>query len=217
MTRITHLTNGDHAADRLRELVAPAAVLPWRDILHDGPVPAGQDAAQLAGVRARYLAGVSGEDTAEIERSLVERDGALTKALDGERLTLWLEHDLYDQLQLLQVLDRIAETPDRRCEVMLVQADDHLSTLSAPALERMGDRATPIEEEQLALAVAAWEAFRAPTPAPLAALLERDLEALPFLGHALLRLLEELPAPESGLSRTERQILELLSVGPSTP
>jgi hypothetical protein len=62
MTSITHLTNGDSAAERLRELVAPAPVLPWRDMLHDGPVPAGLDAAQLAGVRARYLAGVSDQD-----------------------------------------------------------------------------------------------------------------------------------------------------------
>jgi hypothetical protein len=186
-------------------------------MLHDGPVPAGLDAAQLAGVRARYLAGVSGQDAAEVERSLVERDRALTTALGGERLTLWLEHDLYDQLQLLQVLDRVAGAPDRRAEVRLAQADDYLGTMGDAALRRLGEDAAPVEEDQLEIAAAAWKAFRAPTPAPLVALLERDLGTLPFLRDALLRLLEELPAPGTGLSRTERQILELLSVGPSTP
>jgi hypothetical protein len=38
--------------------------------------------------------------------------------------------------------------------------------------------------------------------------------ALPWLGPAIARLLEELPAPGSGLSRTERRILETLRQGP---
>ena len=40
-------------------------------------------------------------------------------------------------------------------------------------------------------------------------------EVLPFLGAALTRLLEELPAPGSGLSRSERQTLEVLVAGPT--
>ncbi len=217
MTSATHLTNGHSAAARLRELVAPAAVIPWRDMLHDGPVPAGLDAGRLAGVRARYLAGVSGLDAGAVERAFQERDLAFARALDGERLTLWFEHDLYDQLQLLQVLDRVADAAGRRCRVLLAQADDFLTGLSAEGLHALGQRAAPVGEEQLALASQAWAAFREPTPAPLRALLDRDLGALPFLESAILRLLEELPAPDTGLSRTERQILELLEAGPSTP
>ena len=217
MTASTHLTNGDIAADQLRELVAPAAVIPWRDMLHEGPVPARLDAGRLAGVRARYLAEVGGLHAETVERSLLERDLALTEALDGERLTLWFEHDLYDQLQLLQVLDRVAEARDRRCRVMLVQAAVFLTSLTAEGLRALGQRAAPVSEEQLALASQAWAVFREPTPAPLRSLLDRDLRPLPFLESAMLRLLEELPAVESGLGRTERQILELLEAGPSTP
>ncbi|MGI9511113.1 MAG: hypothetical protein ACR2QJ_17380 [Geminicoccaceae bacterium] len=32
------ITNGDSAADRLRAAGCKAGILPWRDVLHDGPV-----------------------------------------------------------------------------------------------------------------------------------------------------------------------------------
>ncbi len=34
-----HLTNGDSAADLIREAGIGGKVLPWRDVLHMGPVP----------------------------------------------------------------------------------------------------------------------------------------------------------------------------------
>ena len=40
---------------------------------------------------------------------------------------------------------------------------------------------------------------------------------LPFLGAALRRLLEELPAPTDGLSGTERRALQAIAAGAATP
>jgi hypothetical protein len=69
----------------------------------------------------------------------------------------------------------------------------------------------------LELAREAWDAIRAPHPTALAALLECDTSALPFLATAVRRLLEELPDAGTGLSRTENQLLEPLLDGPSQP
>jgi hypothetical protein len=74
-----------------------------------------------------------------------------------------------------------------------------------------------VTPEILALGRSAWEAFCAPEPTELEQLLEKDTSPLPFLGPAIRRLLEELPNPETGLSRTERQLLEPLLDGPRTP
>jgi hypothetical protein len=71
--------------------------------------------------------------------------------------------------------------------------------------------------ETLAAATEAWDAFRAPEPAALAAWAMRESAALPFLAPALRRLLEELPAPVDGLSRTERHALEAVAAGAPTP
>jgi hypothetical protein len=65
--------------------------------------------------------------------------------------------------------------------------------------------------------LAGWDALRARTPLAIEEFLGGDASALPFLAPALQRLLEELPDVESGLSRSERQVLELLSAQPRTP
>src|SRR6185503_56200 len=49
---LLHVTNGDVVAERLRA-AGFADVLPWREVLHEGPVPAGSD---LHETRARFLA-----------------------------------------------------------------------------------------------------------------------------------------------------------------
>jgi hypothetical protein len=59
-----------------------------------------------------------------------------------------------------------------------------------------------------------WRAFGAPDPLPLAHLiLETDTSLLPFVAGALHRHLEDFPASASGLSRSERQILSVVSAG----
>src|SRR5262249_45426226 len=54
-----------------------------------------------------------------------------------------------------------------------------------------------------------------PTPQALQDLLSNDTTALPFLGSALARHLEEYPWTTDGLSRTERRVLELASAAPA--
>ena len=125
---------------------------------------------------------------------------------------LWFEHDLYDQLQLVQILAWLAAEGIAPARIALVQSDRHLTSLSPAAISSLVPN--QVTAAQLALAAAGWAAFRAPTPEPLAELLALDTSALPWLAPALARLLEELPAPSTGLSRTERLILEALAVGP---
>jgi hypothetical protein len=79
------------------------------------------------------------------------------------------------------------------------------------ALERQ-----PVQPEQRALAARAWSAFRAAEPRELAELAKDGTGALPFLAAALRRLLEELPAVEDGLARSERELLEAVAAGASS-
>ena len=73
------VTNGDMAAERIRTLGLDAEVLPWRDVLHDGPVrPAPTLQAQSA-ARAGFLAAMSGRPEAEVAAGVVA-DAATEKA-----------------------------------------------------------------------------------------------------------------------------------------
>jgi hypothetical protein len=206
-----HVTNGDVAAEAIRARlnVAPSAMLVWRDVLHEGPVPAGLDAHGLRDLRARFLGerGWADADGARID--MAARDAALAEAVDlATRVTLWFEDDLYDQLQLLQVLDRLR---------------DHNGPITLVALPRKridlaftyGNGRT-IGEREVALAHRAWEAFRAPDPAGLNELVRVGTPALPDLAPALRRLLEEYPAAGDGLARTERQALTAVAEGAVT-
>src|SRR6266568_1882400 len=99
-----HVTNGDSAGNTLRQTALGGAVLPWQDVLHEGPVPAGPR-RELLQARAAFLSACGWGSRRSILASLEDRDRQLVQALkDGQQVVLWFEHDLYDQLQLVDAL-----------------------------------------------------------------------------------------------------------------
>jgi DNA-binding transcriptional MerR regulator len=210
---LLHVTNGESAGNTLRQTTLGGAVLSWQDVLHEGPVP-DVPPAELRAVRARYLSECGWGSERSLLESFERRDRLFQQALEGgtDDVVLWFEHDLYDQLQLLQAL---ALAGDSRLE--LIQADSDLGPLPPDGLEALWPRRRPVSRHTRALTREAWDAFRAPEPTGMAALLERELPGVPHLGAALRRALEELPDAKTGLSRTERQLLEPLLEGPRRP
>ena len=90
----------------------------------------------------------------------------------------------------------------------------HLTSLDAAALLDLDVRRAPVTAIQRDLAARVWRAFRADDPRGLEGI--GDTTALPALGAALARLLEELPSATNGLSRTEQQALEAVGDGATT-
>jgi hypothetical protein len=218
-----HVTNGDSAAGTLLEMSLVERVLPWRDVLHEGPVPAVAD-DELRRIRAAFLAEDAPEDATSIERWLEERDRNLTAGAAGE-LVLWFEADLYDQLQLIQVLARLAELRVDPARITLICIGEHLGIahfgglgeLDAEQLERVaGVAAAPVSEGALDLARAAWAAFRADQPGGLGTIARTQDPVLRFLGEAFDRLSREYPSTRDGLSLSERRILAAVDGGAST-
>jgi DNA-binding transcriptional MerR regulator len=222
---LLHVTNGESAGNTLRQTALGGAVLSWQDVLHEGPVPA-VPTHELRRVRARFLSECGWGSERSLLDAFERRDRLYRHALEARtQVVLWFEHDLYDQLQLLQVLALAAETGWDGDSFSLVlvgsfpgRPDFHgLGELDADELESLWPARASVTDEQVALAVEAWGAVRAPAPTAVAAFLERNSSALPYLAAALRRLLEELPDAQSGLSRTERQLLEAVDGGASTP
>jgi hypothetical protein len=209
---LLHVTNGESAGNTLRQTGLGGAVLSWQDVLHEGPVPA-LPPAELRAVRARFLSECGWGSERSLLDSFERRDRLFEHALEAQtRVVLWFEPDVYDQLQLLQALALAGDA-----ELELIQADEDLGPLHANELEALWPSRRPVTEAMRALARDAWDAFCAPEPAGLVQLLERDTAALPHLGSALRRLLEELPDADTGLGRTERQLLEPLLDGSKRP
>ena len=217
-----HVTNGESAGNTLRQTSLGGAVLPWQDALHEGPVPPGAR-RELLRIRAAFLSGCGWGSRRAIVSSLERRDRQLLQALQaGQQVVLWFEHDLYDQLQLLDIL-ALAAAAGRAPELIVVGSFPGkpsfrgLGELTADQLQTLWPARVAAAPDTLGAAASAWDALRGEDPSALAEFARAGVPQLPFLGPALRRLLEELPAPQDGLSGTERRALQAIASGATTP
>jgi len=162
-----HVTNGDSAGDTLKLIFPGDRVLCWRDVVDD--IPKREEwAAQTAILRGEW-----------------------------EEIVLWFEHDLYDQLQLLELLDLLHEQNN----VSLINHNDYLGPMTPEALAALYPTRRRVTVDEYREARRTWAAFRAPEPHGMTEFRVFD------------RFCEEYPAVEDGCSRTERFILRTLAAG----
>jgi hypothetical protein len=215
-----HVTNGDVVVDHLRRAGLATDALAWADVLHEGPVPAGLDDAGLRRVRAEFLAGADGVDPEAVRRRFEERDRALAAGRDGGYL-LWFEADLYDQLQIAQILAALRDLGVAPDGVRLVCIGEYpgiahfggLGELEPGQLPGLLETAVPLTAQALDLGAAAWAALRAADPGGLGAIAASRSPELRFLGEAFDRLGREYPSTRDGLSLTERRLLAITNEG----
>jgi Domain of unknown function (DUF1835) len=208
-----HITNGDTAADVIRRAGVQGDVLPWRDVLHEGPVPQGLSLEELRGVRAGFIAAAGWASFDDALADFGERDRVLRESLAQDEVVLWFEHDLYDQLQLFQVLDWFAAQDGRASRLSLICNAEYLGSSTSEQLRHRFPGRQAVSASHLNLGRQAWAAFRSPDPTALIELLHQDTSALPFLGPALRRHLQQFPSVTNGLSRSEVQALEVIAGG----
>ncbi|RDE25186.1 DUF1835 domain-containing protein [Motiliproteus coralliicola] len=211
MTDCLHITNGDSATALMQEAGLGGELLPWRDLLHQGPIPQGLELEALSTCRADYIAALGWGDASQLQQDFKQRDQRLQAAQDYQQVVLWFEHDLYDQLQLLQLLDFFQHHPHPN--LSLICTDQYLGRQSPDQLLQLRRYRQPVSRRQLELGSQAWSALRHPDPRHWQALLQAGSSALPFLNQAVLRLLQEYPSCRNGLSRSAEQALQLAAEG----
>ena len=228
-----HVANGTCTTGLIRAAGIPGARSIWADVLYEGPVPGGLTDAELLDVRERFHSGPS--DPSDITHAAWRgSDPSLDPANDlrqwraaierhesyGE-LILWFEHDLFDQLNLIQLLPWIREHVPATKPVSLICPGSFpghpsfkgLGELQPFELASLLETRERVGEAQHTLADRAWQAFRQPTPEALDQLRRGDTSAFPYLAAAISRFLQEYPWTIDGLSRSERRLLELAGNG----
>lgn len=216
MTRL-NITNGDSAAGTLSEAGVEGKIIPWRDVLHEGPVDSSLSLEELSKERARFIAERRWDDFAHVSGDFAERDRMIQHLDYFDDIVLWFEDDLYDQLQLIQLLDFFARGAAHKKTLSLIQVDGYIPPLSAAQLKKLDESRSRVTDEQSDLAQRAWKAFGSDDPSAIASLLDENTSALPYLAPALRRHLEEFPAIDTGLSRSEREALTAIDQGHTTP
>jgi hypothetical protein len=212
MEGIVHICNGDVTADGLSLADLPGEIRVWADALDRGPVqPLPDDEHYRA--RGEFWASRGDGSASDNAKKLADWDKGFDEAASAEEVILWYEHDLFDQLALARLLARLHKRGLPQT-LTIVSIDRHpevpnflgLGQLEPTQLAELWPRRAPLSRDAIDEAVTAWIAFTSADPRALPFLTKR-VKAMPFLGGAIERLLEEYPDPTSGLSRTERQVL----------
>ena len=225
MPAYLHVLNGDCTADGLRGSGVPGDLAVWADVLWSGPLPDTDDPEAWRRARAGHLTGSSVPEYEQASSLMRDWDAPLTRWREYREVVFWFEHDLFDQALLVRHLAGFSKQGAEPGQLSLICIDHFpgvepfhgLGQLDGAQLLSLFPHRRPITAPQLELGRQAWEAFTAASPTRLQGLADPGSSELPFLAGAVRRYLEEYPALDTGLSRTERTILEALAQAPSSP
>ncbi len=220
-----HITNGDFAAETIQAAVFSGTIMAWRDVLHEGSVPSGLSLQQLSRIRAEWIAAQGWGSLESVAKSFAERDELLMTFREHDEIVLWFEHDLYDQLQLIQILDWFNERHREATKLSLICIGEFsgidqfrgLGDLNAQQMASLFPMRHAVTRKEIFTAHYAWQMFTSANAMDLNDLLENDLKPLPFLRAAMLRFCEQYPSTFNGLSRSEQQILSAVEIGKNSP
>ncbi|SAL42994.1 hypothetical protein AWB69_04338 [Caballeronia udeis] len=164
-----HVTNGDHAAEILREALQTAArderVIPLKDDLAVGQLRGIDDNPET---RALFWQQVLIEHKFDFISKLKEQDALLRElAQDSGQVVIWHGQSASDQLTLRRVAYTLRNTPQRLNEAKLTHDDLPLVTAADGTMQRRGrqDGATAV-----GMFTAAELGAKLPTAAPISVL-----------------------------------------------
>ena len=221
-----HVANGTCTTRIIDAAAIPGARSIWADPLYEGPVPGELTDTELLETRMRFLsdpgdldrvAWAGNNPSLDPANDLREWRATIARHERYDELILWFEHDVFDQLNLIQLLPWVRDHLPAAKQVSLICIGSFsgrpdfkgLGELTPEELRSLLHTRQPISDAQYELARRAWRVFREPTPEALDRLRRENTSALPHLAAAITRFLQEYPWTIDGLSRTERRLLDL--------
>jgi hypothetical protein len=207
-----HIVDGESVAGTLRESGVPGEVRVYGDLLYEGPAPYATDAETWREARAGFLSASGYMNMAEARRLLTVFEETVAAVPLHQETILWFDHSLSNQLILIKLVGQAICPPAAGQTLSLVSGDGSagFGSLTADRLAALAATRAPLSGAQFRLANAAWSAFTSPDPRTIEPVIQSETSPLPFLAAALRRHLEQFPSTRDGLSRTERQILQVL-------
>ena len=199
------ITNGSAAADAIAATGIEGELLSWNDVLHDGPVPARLSLVELSEVRAHYISSLGWGESNGVLAEFVARDTMLKTAPTRDEVICWFEHDLYDQLQLWQVLDALGSM---NVSVKLICRDAFIGHQSSTQLKEDFEARKEVSRARFAAASTLWSAFRHTDPDLL---VRKQGAGLNFTTSTISRWAQCFPSTSIGLNRSEKFTLEYLN------
>lgn len=213
-----HITDGESVAGTLRESAIPGLVSTYGDLMYEGPAPSGLDDRAWLDIRARFIADAGYATAKEAQEYLKACQNVLAACCEHDEVVIWLDNSLSNQLILIKLLDWFSRRNLDGVRLSLICIGGYpgvndfvgMGALTADQLTSLAGTRLPVAEAQLQTAQSAWSAFTSSDPTEIERFIAGGTSALPFIGAALRRHLEQFPSTDNGLSRTVRQALSVL-------
>src|SRR6185295_3947472 len=216
-----HIHNGESTAGTLREFGFAGDHFAFKEVLMCGPTPAGLSQDDWFAVRAKFLADEYEPELEDAERDLRKQEHILDCIAEHDEVILWFEHDLFCQINLVYLLDRLSQRPSGATRLGLICIGEYpgiddfrgLGQLTGEQLASLFDTRHEVSALELSTAARAWAAYCSSDPQDLARSLSENTSAMPFLKQALRLHLARFPSVVNGLGRISQRALELISNG----
>ena len=209
-----HILNGDFSRDLWEKAGFSGGSLVWRETYLEGPLPETDDLSVFRTARAGYLASfdeLTGIGAERLYRHLQKMDDAVLTLPPDAALMLWFDSCIFDQTILMRILYLLGRRQNGMPEVFLYCCKGNC--LEEQDFQQGFDQKIRLLSHDLAVAGKAWEYFLKHDAAGMRALAaQADFARLPAMAAALLRCADEVP-DQDGLSRTQRQILQIAAGG----
>lgn len=207
MNKTLHIVSGITVTNVMKQAKLTGDFLVWQDFLHEGPIPKNFSLQQLSKIRAHFLSEYNYVNLNKALQIFEYRNSILEKHKNYKEIILWFEQDLYDQLQLLQILDWFEAHLSKNVKISLIVTDGHFAEHSFQEIQEALQQKNTMTNKHFRLAKKIWLALSHTTPLLWFELLNQPMSELPSIKNSIQRLLEEYPNTLNGLSRTAHQAL----------
>ncbi|WHY73066.1 DUF1835 domain-containing protein [Fictibacillus enclensis] len=211
-----HIVNGDLVGNKLTDLEGDMII--WREMYDLGPVDPDMN-DRLLKKRAAFFENMLGLPNELFLNTCRQQEQELRSIPIDADITLWFEHDRYDQTMLLYLLKSLKERG--LTNLYTVTADAYpgidpffgLGQLTASQLTALHTDRIPITEKQMQEAELGWNAYASDDPRDLVHWLLQGECSLPYTKRALWRHLTYFPSEKNGLNEVEEHIFQLIHEG----
>jgi hypothetical protein len=211
---VIHIVNGDVLGEKVKNI--QGKVIVWREMYDWGPLFDGHS-QDLINARAQYFANTIGVPFKLFIENSKSQEEELDKLTTKDKVTLWFEHDRYDQTMLIYILNRLKNKSLQSLEMVSINSHDSIPTfkslgqLEVKELEALFENErTKITTKQLEDAEKAWKLYIKDDPLPLLEWIKAKEVSLPFLTEAMVNHFTFYPNPNDDLNHIERITLKIL-------
>jgi len=218
-----HIHCGDSPAKIMKATGVPGEIIVWCDMICDGPLPGNVPDAARRAIRAKFISDSTrgALATQTVTERFRREDEALEKFADHEEVVLWFDACLFDQSILVRQLDWFSRRNLGKTKLSLVCVGEFpgmhrfcgLGDLMPRELASLFEKRHEVTVAEKELARQAYAAMCSPDPTAIEKVCEGDTSALPYLGDALMRYLQQYPSVRNGLNRLQNNALKSVATG----